>query len=1176
MQSYIEGLAKGIFSYDVPQIIIENDNLDLKVKKDEMVKGMFTIKALNDRKAEGFVYSSSHRMTCLTPQFCGNEASIMFEFNSMGLKSGTTHNGKFSIISNAGEIELPYQVTILQKEEKNTNDSMSLEEFAKLSNADWYEAYKLFSSEKFNAVLKSESEEITSIYQNICGNGITMQCMEEFLIGINAKERMEFSILENDECFENVSENFKHVIKVKKNTWGYLKLIVEADSDFITIPRNVITTEEFIGSSCNIEFFVNYEKLHAGINFGRIAVYSPYDSQEYVFTVNKGEMEDNKTISKSELKNNISNLLSLYTKFRLGEVESSMWTKASLEMLNRISSLDGKNDWYKLMKAMVLICNRQREEAGYITDRFQETHIMESDLVLWAFYLYVMTLYEEEEYIIARIKNELNEVYKTVKDNWIVNWIILQVDDQYIKNSNDRYRLIRECLLRGNNSPILYTEAAITLCANPILICNPEKIDICILNWMKKHSYISVELGEQFLDQLSRFKRFQPEVYRLADYICKTYDTEENVRMMCSYLIRMDKLEPEYNHWYKKGIEYDLKITRLYEYYIISIDEFSKEPLPKIVYMYFRYNSNIDNRKKAFLYANLIANKDTYPEIFRGYQKSIEQFMNDQFYKGVINENMAIIYNEFFYSQLIMEDTLTQYVDISSSYKLVVSDGRLNKVTVIYDKLHTVDNFAITGGKAIIHLYSKDYRLIFSDGEISYISDVEYSITPFVNFDGFLRKALRIYKNDEKLITKYFENKSIVSISKAEENELKFALLCSDNIKEKYKSEIREELINYYFENDDEFFEEELLTIPVKCLSPEKKICYVEILLRHRYYEHAYKLIKTFGFELISTSSLLKLATFMIEKYNYEPREFLTFMCFEVYSRGMYNQQILKYLNANYFGNTTNLNALRKTCEDFEIDTYIISEKLIKEVLFTGAYLSDIDNVFDKIYKYGTSDTVRLAYLHYYAYSFLIKDKVVSDSVFEYIYKELITGENVLDICKLALMKYLAEKEQPEMKYKDVAKNIYEEFYYRNINLKCLRKLAKYYGFSLGFDSKCTIEYITNPEHKVDIHFIFDSDDYVDEEMKNVIDGIFVKEITMFFGENVQYYITEYGINEESVVESGNIVKTEVTMDNTESSYDLINDMYLSLSLKDDVTTIDLMKQYDTQKHITEKMFTIM
>ena len=30
MQSYIEGLAKGIFSYDVPQIIIENDNLDLK------------------------------------------------------------------------------------------------------------------------------------------------------------------------------------------------------------------------------------------------------------------------------------------------------------------------------------------------------------------------------------------------------------------------------------------------------------------------------------------------------------------------------------------------------------------------------------------------------------------------------------------------------------------------------------------------------------------------------------------------------------------------------------------------------------------------------------------------------------------------------------------------------------------------------------------------------------------------------------------------------------------------------------------------------------------------------------------------------------------------------------------------------------------------------------------
>lgn len=1175
MQSYIEGLAKGIFSYDVPQIIIEDEKLEFTMCKDEVFKGLFRITVLNDRKAEGYIYSSSHRMACLTPQFCGNEAGIMFEFNSMGLMEGTTHNGRFYIVSNAGEIEVPYEVAIVKKNENSNQNDLSLDQFAKLCNTDWVEAYKVFNSEQFSGVLSNEPEEMTYLYRNLISNGMSMQCMEEFLIGINAKEQIDFEIIDNDEEFTDITSTYKHSIKVKKSTWGYLKLIVEADSDFVTIQKNVITTEDFIGSSCNIDFFVNYEKLHNGINYGRIAVYSPYDSKEYTFTVVKADGEATVSLSNIELRKNTIELIKLYTDFRLNNMDSSMWAKCSLDVINRIVCLEPNNDWYKLIKAMLLICNRQKEDAAFITDRFVENNKSEDDPCLWSFYLYVMTLFEEEEYIIARIKNELNEVSKPVRDNWIVNWILLQVDEQLIKNSNDRYRIIRECFLRGNNSPIFYAEASLTLNSNPLLICNPEKTDIYILHWMAKHDCISKELGEQFLDQLSRFKRYQPEVYRLADFICKKYESEENVRMMVSYLIRMDKLEHEFNEWYLKGIEYDLKITRLYEYYIISVDENSRVPLPKIVYMYFRYNSNIDNRKKAFLYANLIMNKDTFPEIFKSYQKNIEQFMNDQFYKGVINENMAIIYNEFFYSQLIMEDTNNQYVEISSAYRLLVEDGMLNKVTVIYDKLGITDNYAITGGQAIIHLYSKDYRFIFSDGEANFISNIEYTITPFVDFKGFLRKALRLYNTDERLIIQYLENKGFANIPLAEEVDLKFALLKSLNVKESYKSQIRSEIIDYYFENDEEFLNEELLEMPIKQLSAEKKIRYVEILLRNKYYEHAYKLIKTFGYELIATESLLKLATYIIEKNNYEPREFLTFMCFDVFTRGKYNQQTLKYLSDNYYGSTSNVNKLRKTCDDFEIDTYGISERLIKEVLFTGVYLSDIDKVFDAYYKWGTSDTVRLAYLHYYAYAYLIKDSVVWDSVFNYIYKEIVAGEKVLDICKLALMKHWAEEDNVDSKYKEIAQKIYEEFYYRNINLKCLRKVAKHFGFTLGFDSNNTIEYVTNPEHKVDIHYIFETDDYVDEEMHNVFEGIFVKELSMFFGENVQYYITESFGEEESVVESGNIMKTEVAMDNKESCYDLINDMYLSLSLKDDATTIDLMKQYDNLKNITEKVFTV-
>ena len=39
MKSYLEGLAKGIFSYDMPQIIIDEEKVSLSMYKDDVFKG---------------------------------------------------------------------------------------------------------------------------------------------------------------------------------------------------------------------------------------------------------------------------------------------------------------------------------------------------------------------------------------------------------------------------------------------------------------------------------------------------------------------------------------------------------------------------------------------------------------------------------------------------------------------------------------------------------------------------------------------------------------------------------------------------------------------------------------------------------------------------------------------------------------------------------------------------------------------------------------------------------------------------------------------------------------------------------------------------------------------------------------------------------------------------------
>ena len=161
MQSYIEGLAKGIFSYDVPRIIIEEDKITMSVKRDEVSKGSFAIKVIDDRKATGFIYSSNNRMTCLTPQFCGSEATIMFEFNSIGLVEGTISSGRFSVVSDAGECDIPYEISIYNNLEADELGSMNYDQFIKLANSNWYEAYKMFSSDQFSLVLETADSSVS-------------------------------------------------------------------------------------------------------------------------------------------------------------------------------------------------------------------------------------------------------------------------------------------------------------------------------------------------------------------------------------------------------------------------------------------------------------------------------------------------------------------------------------------------------------------------------------------------------------------------------------------------------------------------------------------------------------------------------------------------------------------------------------------------------------------------------------------------------------------------------------------------------------------------------------------------------------------------------------------------------------------------------------------------------
>ena len=91
--------------------------------------------------------------------------------------------------------------------------------------------------------------------------------------------------------------------------------------------------------------------------------------------------------------------------------------------------------------------------------------------------------------------------------------------------------------------------------------------------------------------------------------------------------------------------------------------------------------------------------------------------------------------------------------------------------------------------------------------------------------------------------------------------------------------------------------------------------------------------------------------------------------------------------------------------------------------------------------------------------------------------------------------------------------------------------------------------------------------------MPDVYDGIFVRQFVMFFGDSIQYYISEEHGNQVDVTESNRITNNDVYEKKDESRYNLLNQMLISSTLQDDMSLYQSMKTYKGFDEVTKKIF---
>ncbi len=1180
MRKRIRQLARGKFEYEKPVLSFEKESIELEVIQETEYSGSFALESTNHVKLRGVVYSTNPRMECLTPQFEGEEVKIRYQFHGKGLVEGETQKGEFVIVCNQKEYSLSFCVSISKRYMDSSIGSVkSLYDFANLAKESWDEAYQLFYNKSFSNIIKPKEVKEAMLYRGIVSAKPSGCNMEEFLVGIRKKSPVHFSVGKTDYRYTDVTEPVMETIPIKKDGWGYVEISLESDADFLRPSKSSVSTDDFMGSTCMYEVYIDYEKLHAGRNFARLTLEDAHQRIDISFELDKGPKHEERNRVRAEIKEYKLGIMELYQAYRLKRMVTGVWANETIEILDHLHAIEPEEPMYELMKAQVLIINRQRQEAEWILDEFKRDWA-DRKAPIWGYYLYIMTLMEREPSYVDRMTREIEVIFHENPDSVLLFWVLSFLEEEYYNNNARRLKAIEYWVMKGVTSPYLYLEAYYLIWQDPYLLTKLDRFEIRILRWAIRRQAITKDIASQIFQIVEMSREFNPVLYEL---LCAAYQADPKpagIGVICSYLIKGQRYERKYHDWYAKGIELELRITSLYEAYLLSMDEREIVSVPKIIQMYFQYESALPYKKLAVLYNNIIAARKTSPEVYQKYRRAMGRFAMEQVEQGHMDDNLAVLYSDMLELGLVNEEIAHALSNILFTQKLIVLEGQMVRALIFQRQLKEPQIVPITGRTAYFQLYSKEYVIVFEDAKgRRYSGSVKYQLQPLMEPQKYMKKCMELAPDELPYIISYFDTKQNYLTFTQEDKKYFGSVLFSDKLSTEYQAQIIPEIIRFYQTCEyDGVVKEYLERTNFELMPAAARRYMMELLVENHIYDKAYEMVQVYGSDQLGAASRVALASSMIKRYAGEEDDFLLELTEQAFTLGKYNDAMLNYLCCYYQGPTGIMLDIWKAAKAFELETFELEERILVQMLYSEQLLPAAGQVFESYYENGGRELVVMAYLSFKAHDYFLNGTKTENFLFEMIESRYVYHMEQNDACRLALLKHFSELTDLTESQYEIEDELLAEYTCRNMYFGFYKKLDRRLVMKYHFYDKIFLEYRANPRKHVVLHYSRDEDgeNFIAEDMTDVYDGIFVKSFVMFFGEMIQYYISEEYGGEVNVTESSRIMNNDVYGEKDESRYNLLNQMLISATLQDEQALYHSMKQYAGYDEVTGKAFKIL
>jgi len=1198
----IERLSKGIFEYEMPELIVSESELRIVVEAGVRKEGSIRITNAAGQRMKGVLYVTGKILELNKNDFFGAECQIEYDVDASTLQAGEEHVGTISIISDCGECQIPFQILVTEPSfQSSVGMIRDLFQFANLARVNWNEALTLFLSDEFSEVVLRKEPKYRLAYEQLSESADKSQAMEEFLVLVHKKNHCTFKVATPKTEFEATTKNFMETLIIKKEHWGYIKVKVSTESPYIKLMKNEITMEDFVNGQTEAGFVVEAEKMKKGVYFTEIVFSDGKSTVKIPVVIRNHGTGENLPAFYKNLHRLEYRLVELYLSFRNNEINSGSYLTESEQILESLLALLDKQE----IESRTSISKTEIEEKKYLYELYlaylsivdgknrndaeayelvvsKKSYFERNHRVFYCAVLYLEALKSRDISMVEEYARIIRGYYEQDKKEDMLLWFLLYMDKRLENNKLLRYDAIKKHCGSGRVSSILAFEAAMVWNTEPMSVSAADGFECRVMLYLIKHNLVEKETALQFAYLSEKNTNQEGLQICILKALYDKFQHKDILFTLCKKLVHQDNREKASHVYYKQGVREQLRLERLYEYYMFTLDKSANQTIDQQVLLYFSFSSLPSEEEAAFLYSYVVRNKDSNPAIYRAYLKRIEQFAVNQMKAGIISGYHAVIYADVLRGSIIDREMAQVLPELIFTYQIECRNREVKSVCVAHkeEKEVKIVPLAEVNGvmQALVQLYTEDAEVFLLDEQgRRYIMDSGDKMYRLMHAENFLETCYEIGSDNRKLLLHMWEKNKNYNKFNNILIELQKQVSRMEGLREEVQNSCVVALVDHYYEHYNvELLESYLNAVNIKLLDTKSREKMLEMMILRDMYDKVIESVEIFGCSTgMQAKRLSRLCIRGIDSPQEErDRATLLTMGFFAFKSGRIDDRLLQYLVDRYNGTTGDMYEIWSAARSRELETTSLEERLLAQILFAESYVEDSFSVFVNYCNSGMNRKLIRAYFSYCAYKYFIKGRITNMELFEMLKKETFLEGN--QICILAMLKYYANKGKLLEAEKDFVNFHVQRFVQRKMIFGFFKEFEGKIALPAYMLDKYYIERRTNPRHKVKIHYYCypDEEEMRVEEMVDVGYGIFEKEVILFYGESLQYYISEESEQGVEIVESHIVNQMETEIASGTTKYGKINEILMTKDMRDEKTLFSLLEQYYKEEYAVKRHFT--